>query len=175
MPSFHRRRAVGPTHPVLGGPRRRAGRAVTTVRHVIHAPLDAVWEVLADGWLYPVWVVGAARMRQVDDHWPATGTALHHSAGAWPLMIDDRTEVLEGVPGESLRLRARGWPAGEAQIGLTLEARGALTMVTMSEDAVRGPGTWVPKPVRSAVLQRRNAESLRRLGLLVQGRSRTVD
>ena len=29
-------------------------------------PPSAVWAVLADGWLYPVWVVGAARMREVD-------------------------------------------------------------------------------------------------------------
>jgi hypothetical protein len=27
---------------------------------------QAVFEVLADGWLYPGWVVGASRMRAVD-------------------------------------------------------------------------------------------------------------
>ena len=27
--------------------------------------------MLADGWLYPLFVVGASRMRDVDDDWPA--------------------------------------------------------------------------------------------------------
>lgn len=37
----------------------------------VDAPARAVWDVLADGWLYPLWVVGAARMRDVDHGWPA--------------------------------------------------------------------------------------------------------
>ena len=52
---------------------------------------EKVWEVLADGWLYPVWVVGASRMREVDDHWPAEGAKLHHSVGTWPALLDDTT------------------------------------------------------------------------------------
>ena len=32
-----------------------------------------VWDVLGDGWLYPLWVVGASRIRDVDDGWPAEG------------------------------------------------------------------------------------------------------
>jgi len=26
---------------------------------------ERVWDVLADGWLYPLWVVGATRMREI--------------------------------------------------------------------------------------------------------------
>lgn len=33
-----------------------------TVTRVVNAPVDAVWAVLADGWSYPVWVVGASRV-----------------------------------------------------------------------------------------------------------------
>ena len=40
---------------------------------VVAATPDQVWRVLADGWLYPLWVVGATRMRDVDEHWPAVG------------------------------------------------------------------------------------------------------
>ena len=55
---------------------------MSTTKRVMQAPPDQVWAVLADGWLYPLWVVGASRMRDVDDHWPAPGARLHHSVGA---------------------------------------------------------------------------------------------
>ena len=45
---------------------------VTNTRTVNTTP-DQVWDVLADGWLYPLWVVGATRMRDVDQDWPAVG------------------------------------------------------------------------------------------------------
>ena len=34
-----------------------------TVSRVVQATPEQVWDVLADGWVYPVWVVGATRMR----------------------------------------------------------------------------------------------------------------
>ena len=51
-------------------------------------PAD-VFAVLADGWLYPSWVVGASRVRGVDGTWPQPGSRIHHSVGVWPLLIDD--------------------------------------------------------------------------------------
>ena len=89
--------------------------AVTTVDRVVNAEPADVWAVLADGWLYALWVVGAARMREVDDSWPAVGARLHHSVGTWPMLVDDTTSVLEVEPGRRLKLRARAWPAGEAR------------------------------------------------------------
>src|SRR5919112_6157910 len=87
----------------------------------IEASPDAVWEVLSDGWLYPLWVVGATRMRDVDAAWPAEGALLYHSVGVWPLTIDDTTEVLDSDPPSLLRLRARAWPGGEADVELRIE------------------------------------------------------
>ncbi len=55
----------------------------TTSRPVSATP-EQVWSVLADGWLYALFVVGAARMRDVDEGWPAVGTKLHHSVGSGP-------------------------------------------------------------------------------------------
>ena len=49
--------------------------------------------MLADGWSYATWVVGAARVRDVDPGWPATGSRVHHSVGLWPLLIQDFTLV----------------------------------------------------------------------------------
>lgn len=144
---------------------------MSTNRRRVDATPGQVWEVLADGWLYPLWVVGASRMRDVDDHWPQVGARLHHSVGAWPLLLDDVTEVLEVVPGSLLRLRAHAWPGGAAEVVLHLEAAGAGTEVVIEEDAVSGPGRLVPKPVRDAQLHWRNVETLRRLAYLAERRA----
>ena len=132
---------------------------------------ERVWDVLADGWLYPLWVVGATRMREVDDTWPAVGSRLHHSVGSWPLLIDDTTSVLECTPQSVLRLRARAWPAGDAQVTIQLSGSGADTLVEIEEDAESGPGLLVPKPARDLGLHWRNVESLRRLAFLAERRA----
>jgi uncharacterized protein YndB with AHSA1/START domain len=142
----------------------------TTTRTVSATP-EQVWEVLADGWLYPLFVVGASRMREVDDTWPAVGSRLHHSVGTWPLLIDDTTEVLEVEEGRRLLLKARGWPAGEAHVEISLETSGDTTVVTIVEDATAGPGLLVPKPARDVQLHWRNIETLRRLAFVVEGRT----
>ena len=41
------------------------------------------------------WAVGAARIREVDEDWPAVGARIHHSVGAWPVLISDTTVVEE--------------------------------------------------------------------------------
>jgi hypothetical protein len=71
---------------------------------------EQVWDVLSDGWLYPLWVVGASRIRDVDDGWPAEGRELHHSFGVWPLVIDDTTEPSTLSSTLLIVLEARGWP-----------------------------------------------------------------
>jgi hypothetical protein len=139
------------------------------VRTVAATP-SAVWQVLSDGWLFPVWVVGASRMREVDGHWPEVGAKLHHSVGIWPALINDNTEVLEALPDHLLRLRTRGWPAGEAEVVLRLEPVGAGTRITLDEDAVQGPGSFVPRALRTPALAWRNTETLRRLGFVVENR-----
>lgn len=137
---------------------------------IVSATPEQVWEVLSDGWLYPLWVVGASRMRDVDDTWPAVGSRLHHSVGAWPALLDDNTEVLEVRPGSLLRLRARAWPAGEAEVVIHTEAAADGTAITIEEDAVAGPGTLVPSFLRQPPLAWRNVETLRRLAFVVERR-----
>ncbi len=143
-----------------------------TQRRVVAVPVGQVWRVLADGWSYPLFVVGAARMRAVDAGWPAVGTRLHHSAGSWPLVIDDTTTVEDVEDGRLLVLTARGWPAGQARITLRLEPVDAgTTAVTLEEDATAGPALAVPGPVRRRLMDLRNAETLHRLDLLAVGRA----
>ena len=145
---------------------------MVTVRCDIDATAEAVWTVLSDGWLYPSWVVGASRMRDVDPAWPQVGARLHHSVGSWPLLLDDTTTVLACVPQQELVLRARAWPAGAAEVRLRLASRDGACEVVMAEDVVSGPGRLLPPSVQGALLAPRNGESLRRLAYLAEGRSR---
>jgi hypothetical protein len=134
------------------------------------ATTEQVWEVLSDGWLYPLWVVGASRMREVDGHWPAEGARLHHSVGSWPLLVDDETTVLENRPQSLLRLEAKAWPGGSAHVSLHLEPHEDGATVTIEEDVVKGPGLLLPAPLRLPVLTWRNTETMRRLAYLVERR-----
>ena len=143
---------------------------ITTTR-TINASPTAVWEVLADGWFYPVWVVGASRMREVEDGWPSSGSRLHHSLGVWPLLVNDDTEVVESLPNNLLSLRGRGWPLGEVAIVIRLRPVGADTEVVIEEDVVAGPGQFVPRPLRAVALRWRNVETLRRLAYIAERRT----
>lgn len=131
---------------------------------------DAVFAVLADGWVYPSWVVGASRMRDVDDAWPAVGAQLHHSFGVWPAVVDDDTTVLDWDPPRRMVMQAAGWPVGEARITVEAKPRGAGCVVRITEEAVRGPGALIPKPVLDIGLHARNVETLRRLAFIAEGR-----
>jgi len=132
---------------------------------------DQVWDVLSDGWLYPLWVVGASRIRDVDDGWPAEGRKLHHSFGVWPLVIDDTTEVIEIQPDQRIVLEARGWPVGTARVEITVQPDGNGSLVSIAEDVSSGPGQLVPQPIRVAAMDIRNKETLRRLAYLAEGRA----
>jgi uncharacterized protein YndB with AHSA1/START domain len=143
---------------------------MSTNELTIRTTPQQVWDVLADGWLYPLWVVGAARMRRVDPGWPDEGTRIHHSVGLWPLLINDHTEVLEVRTGEFLRLRARAWPIGAAEIAITLTPNGDHTDVRLEETVTSGPGALIPPPIEGLSLKWRNSEALQRLASIAERR-----
>lgn len=144
---------------------------MATVTRAMTCPPRAVLDVLADGWTYATWVVGTSRIRSVDPGFPATGTRIAHSFGVWPAVIDDVTIVRSWDPERGIELQARGWPVGEARVRIEVAARGDGCVVRIVEDAVRGPGTLLPKPLRTAVLVPRNVETLQRLANLAEGRA----
>ena len=144
------------------------------VRALACAP-QAVFEVLADGWLYPGWVVGASRMRDVDAAWPAAGARLHHSVGVWPLLIDDETVSLEWRPPHRAAVQAKGWPIGEAKVTIDVRPHGSGCLVRIQEEPVEGPGSWVPRFLTEPMLYVRNRETLQRLACLAEGRERNGD
>ncbi|GAA3889414.1 SRPBCC family protein [Leifsonia kafniensis] len=131
---------------------------------------EDVFAILADGWVFPTWVVGASRMRDVDDSWPAKGSKLHHSFGVWPAVIDDQTTVLEWDPPRFMVIQPAGWPIGEARVTLEVKPRGAGCVVRITEVAAKGPGALIPQPIIDVPLHVRNAETLRRLAFVAEGR-----
>lgn len=130
---------------------------------------DDVFRVLSNAWLYPAWVVGASRMRDVDATWPQPGAELHHSVGVWPFLLDDTTVVEEWSPPNRMVMRARGWPIGEARVTLRVRSYGGGTMVRIDEEPVSGPATLVPSLVTTPMLRWRNSETLHRLAYLAEG------
>jgi uncharacterized protein YndB with AHSA1/START domain len=133
------------------------------VRMTVPTTVERVFAVLADGWSYASWVVGAAHIREVDPGWPGTGTRIHHSVGAWPVAVRDVTTVLTVEPPRMLELEARMWPLGAARIRFDLSPAADGTDITMSEQAVKGPPALLPEPVQFLFLAPRNRESLHRL------------
>ncbi len=144
---------------------------MAVVTRDLPVPPEQAFAVLRDGWLYGLWVVGASHIRAVDDEWPSVGSSIHHAFGAWPLMIRDRTEVLECSPPHRLVLQARAWPAGQARIELTLEeVRAGGCRVSIDEYPVTGIGAALHNPAFEALIARRNVESLARFAALAERR-----
>lgn len=143
---------------------------ITVQRHTSATP-EQVWQVLANGWEYPCWVVGASRMRAVEATWPAAGSRIHHSVGNWPILLDDETLVLESVPNSRLVLTAKARPYGQARVEVDLEPDGPGTLIRMREDASSGPARLLPKPARQAAIGPRNVEALKRLAYLAERRT----
>jgi hypothetical protein len=129
-----------------------------------------MWAVLGDGWLYPLWVVGATHMRDVDDTWPAVGSCLHHSVGPWPFQLSDPTEVVASEPERRLVLEARAWPAGTARVVITIEPAPSGCRVRLAEEAASGIGWFVPSVVQAPLVVTRNREALSRLADIAEHR-----
>ena len=143
---------------------------MSSVTRIVNTTPDRVWEVLSDGWLFPLWVVGAARIRDVDETWPEVGSRIHHSVGMWPILLNDDTEVLEQKPSQLIRLRANAWPLGQAHVSISLSATGSHTEVVIDEQATSGPGAVVPDALIAPLLNWRNVETLSRLAFIAEKR-----
>jgi hypothetical protein len=133
-----------------------------------------VWAVLEDAWSYGMWVVGAARIRDVEMHWPQVGSKIHHSVGAWPVLLSDHTEVERMEPDALLQLRVKAWPTGEGRVTITIKPLGeGETEVVMEEQAISGPATLLPKPAQDFMLDMRNKEALLRLSYIAEHHARS--
>lgn len=138
-------------------------------RHFAASP-ETVFATMTDAWLYPVWVVGATHVRDVDAGWPAPGTRMHHQVGPWPISISDDTEVLVCEPPTHLVLQARAYPFGQARVDLSVEAAGDGSLVRLSEVLTHGVGHVIDNPLQRRLLAARNRESLARLAAIAENR-----
>ncbi len=141
---------------------------MSTTKRTMRCSPEDVFDVLSDGWSYVNWVVGAARVRDVDDDFPAAGTKIHHSVGAWPLMISDDTQVEHVDAPREIQLRVRAWPTGEGRVNVTVDRTGEGCEVTMVETAESGPAKLIPQILLDLLLRPRNNETLRRLAFLAE-------
>jgi uncharacterized protein YndB with AHSA1/START domain len=137
---------------------------------LINASVEDVFAVLTDGWSYAAWVVGASRIRDVEAGWPLPGHSIHHSVGAWPLLIDDTTTIEQHEPLRYLRLKVRAWPTGEGIVEFEATDLDGRCRLVMRERPAKGPATLLPKVLVDPVLHARNAETLNRVALIAEGR-----
>jgi uncharacterized protein YndB with AHSA1/START domain len=142
----------------------------TVVTREMDATAEEIFAVLADGWAYDDWVVGAKRIRAVDPEWPARGSSFHHAIGAGPVDIKDSSKVIEVDPPHRLVLSVRFRPAGTAVVEMTMEQLdGGTTRVVMKETPKSGPVRALALAT-SMMLLVRNEVSLWRLRRLVVSR-----
>lgn len=139
----------------------------------VSATPEAVFAVLADGWNYASWVVGASNIRDADERWPAKGTRIRHSIGPWPLVIKDYTSVAAVDPPHLLVLEARMWPFGKARVRFDIAADGEGATIRMTELVVNGPVAALPDPFQAKLLAPRNRETLRRLARLAEAKAKS--
>ena len=142
----------------------------------LDAPLVAVWDVLIDPYTYPDWLIGADKIRDLDDSWPAVGSRFHHRVGIGWLSIPDNTEIIDIEDREMLRLAVRARPIVSAVVTIRLVSDGAgTTVVSMEEEpSVRLLGNLV-RPILDPTIHVRNHRSLRRLDHLLGERRSGVD
>jgi hypothetical protein len=131
---------------------------------------EAVMEVLTDGWLFGLWVVGASHIRSVDADWPQPGSKIHHAVGAWPALVKDHSEAKVYESDGMLEMTARGWPLGEALVRIEVHEKDGSSHIALGERIVSGPGRFV-RPVERLLVVPRNKESLSRLVALAEGRA----
>jgi uncharacterized protein YndB with AHSA1/START domain len=138
---------------------------------VVSLEMDAtpeeIFAVLADGYSYDDWVVGAKQIRAVDADWPAKGSQFHHEIGVGPIDIKDSSKVIEVDQPNRLVLSVRFRPAGTAVVELIMDPiDSGKTRVTMKETPTSGAARSLAL-VTSMMLLVRNEWSLLRLRRLV--------
>jgi uncharacterized protein YndB with AHSA1/START domain len=144
---------------------------VTRVARFLDLPPAVVWSVLADATTYADWVVGCRYVRYVEGPWPAVGSAFHHSFGAGPAYVDDKTIVLSCEPERRLVLEARAAPFGSATVSFYVDRAADGTHLVMDEQPLRPIALRLAAPALAAPTIARNTLSLRRLHDLARRRS----
>lgn len=140
------------------------------IRQRIDAPRDAVFNLLADPTTYPDWLVGAQRIRDVDDKFPEEGTKFEHSVGPTEATtIDDNTEVLETHGHRQLLMEIHLGPF-KGEVEFDLRKRGNDATDVIMRERPTGPAMFLTPLIRP-VLALRNHRSMRQLAEIAQGKA----
>jgi hypothetical protein len=116
-------------------------------------------------------VPGARPIRYFDPSWPDPGTEVRHSVGVYPLVIRDRTIVMECQPGRRLVLEARVQMIGTFVVDFRFEPDAGGTRLTVEETVMGGAlGLPLLRPLADLTVRVRNAELARRLRRLSDAR-----
>ena len=136
---------------------------MTTVTHTFDRPIIEVFDVLADPWTYPEWLVGAKEMRSVEPGWPSPGSSFHHRVGlVGPLTLADSSTSCEVEAPTRLVLEVRARPVGRAKVTFELTGTSlAQTEVAFSEEPIGA--ARLMKPVADPLALVRNKRSLEHL------------
>ena len=126
----------------------------------ISAPVEDVFELLADPRAYARWVVGSREIRAADRQWPAPGARFAHTIGIPPVLIKDDTMVVDARPPVRLQLRAQARPLPSARITLDLQPDGDGTRLTMIEDLENVILNLAAGPLGHIAIRLRNREAL---------------
>jgi uncharacterized protein YndB with AHSA1/START domain len=138
------------------------------VRQLFAAPREEVFNVIANPSTYPRWLVGAQRIRDVDDEFPEPGTKFDHSVGpSDAATVDDATIAVESHGHRQLVLEVHAGPiTGEVEFDLI--RRGEGTELVMRERP-KGSAAALTPLIRPA-LALRNRVSMSRLARLIESR-----
>lgn len=139
------------------------------IRHRVDAPRDEVFNMLADPRTYPDWLVGAQRIRDVDDEFPEAGAKFEHSVGpSEGTTVDDDTEVIESQGHRHLVMEVHVGPL-KGEVEFDLKKRGDATEVIMRERPT-GAALLITPLIRP-LLALRNQRSMRQFAQMVQERA----
>jgi uncharacterized protein YndB with AHSA1/START domain len=127
-----------------------------------------VFDVLLDARCYPDWVVGAKAFRDVDDAWPAVGSAFYHRVGTEVADLKDKTVVLELDDLHRIALRTFARPLGIARVVITAKAAEGGTVVSLFEEPEIGTKARAISVLLDPLLHLRNIESLRRMERVIR-------
>jgi uncharacterized protein YndB with AHSA1/START domain len=131
----------------------------------IDAPVETVFDVLADPRFFANWVVGASSVRGVEGEWPALGSTLHHSQ---QLVLRDTTQVKLVDPPRRLLLEARARPLAVAEVDIRLEPEGDGTRLVLREIATGAIAGAFPELLTDPLIHIRNRASVARLKRLAE-------
>jgi hypothetical protein len=140
---------------------------VSVQRITIEATPEQIFAVLLDPYSYPEWLVGARRIRSVDETWPEPGSAFHHVVGFGPITVADSTRIVQASAPALLELDVRARPFGRARTRFAVVALDHARSDLALEETPTSPVLRLLTPVLDAGIAVRNDASLKRLRAVV--------